>query len=1249
MGDPSDEAALSFAQQRLWFLHQLVPGNPFYNLAFAYRLHGPLDAAALEHALSEIVARHEALRTRFASDGNTQWQVIDPPSRVKLMVEDVRRADDPVAQAHQLAAEEARAPFSLERGPLLRNRLVWLADDDHVLLVTMHHIVADGWSMGVFKSDLAALYRAFAAGEPSPLPPLEIQYADFAEWQRSVMAGDVLAEQLDYWRERLRGMPAALELPADRARPPMPSYTAGAVSFEIPADVEQRLRAIGADRKATLFMVLLAAFDALLAAYTGGTDIVVGTPNAGRDRAELEGLIGFFVNIVVLRVNCSGDPTFGELLDRVREATLGGFDHKDLPFERLVEELHPSRDPSRNPLAQIGFQLLQTQHTGQSLDLEGVEAAPFEGHGDAVHSDVELYCFETSQGLSGRLVYAVDLFDEATMRRIARHFVHILGQVHADPRLSQLSLLIDDEAQRTLVEVNDTAAEVPAGTVVRLFEAQAARVPTAVAVSFGQERLTYAELDTRANRLAHRLRSLGVGPEVLVGLCAHRGPDQLVGMLAILKAGGAYLPLDPEYPVERITYMLSDAACSAVIVEDGVDIDTGGAEVVRLDPDADSAWPAHAPAVTVSPDNLAYVIYTSGSTGRPKGAEITHRGVTNVIAFQSRAFGVGPQSRVLQVASICFDASVSEIWITLTSGGELVITPTHLVGAELADVLSARGVTQVALVPSVLATLPDVELPKLETIIIGGEAGAPAVVNRWAPGRALINVYGPTETTVNASYLRCAERVTAPLPIGAPVSNTQMYLLDAWLRPVPPGVPGEVYIGGAGVSRGFRGKPAMTASRFVANPFAADGSRLYRSGDLARFLPDGNIEFLGRIDDQVKVRGFRIELGEVESVLAEHPSVSQVSVVARDQRLYAYLVPANLTGVDGGALSEDYVRRRQRYFDRAHREGIPTEPPNPTAVRRVRSMRAKRLLEIGCGGGSLMRALAPACEQYVATDFSSSAIDLLRANLADAEGLTLMVREARDFRGFRDTSFNVVVVESVTQHCPTLSYVDEVVGRAVAALADGGLCIITDVRERSGHDELAIDARYFTGLPDRVSRVAEVETVRRGDRYDVVLTAGPGRPLGPPEALPHGLANDPLRAERADQLGRELREFAKRRLPDYMVPSGYLALDALPLSQNGKVDVRQLPPPERRSSGRAPASPEEKLICALFAEVLGLGEVSPDDGFFELGGHSLLAFRLVNLVRARFGVEFTLATLFTDPTPAALAHLLTRQTRGEVA
>ncbi|GAA0272103.1 hypothetical protein GCM10010302_07100 [Streptomyces polychromogenes] len=1274
MSDLSCGTELSFAQRRLWFFDQMMPGNPFYNLAFAHRLSGRLDRSALRSALTEITARHEALRTRFTTDGGEPRQVIVEPRPVDLPVTDVSQAPDPLVEAHRLAGAEAAVPFDLSKGPLLRARLVRLGETDHVLLVTLHHIAGDGWSMGVFQDELGALYRAFSTGGTTPLPPLEIQYADFAAWQRSCLSDEVVAERLGHWRERLRGMPTALELPADRPRPPLPSYTAGVVPFEVPGDVVRRLRAIGTDRHSTLFMVLLAAFDVLLAGYTGGDDIVVGVPVAGRDRAELEGLIGFFVNNLVMRVDCSGDPAFGELVDRVRDTALDAFDHQDLPFERLVEDLHPTRDPGRNPLTQVGFQLLKEEHTGRTLDLPGLAVTPFEGHGDTIHLDVELCCYETAQGLSGRLVYAADLFDAATMERLARHFVHLLGRVDRDTRLSRLPLLTGEEERRQLVEWNATDREFPTATVVGLFEAQAARTPDAVAVSYEGGALTYRELNRRANRFARRLRSLGVGREVVVGLYAGRGLDAMVAMLAVLKAGGAYLPLDPAYPAERIAYMLGDARCPFVIVQDGLDAPaTGRAEVIRLDAEADLTWPAHDLGADVTPDGLAYVIYTSGSTGRPKGVEVAHRGLTSMITFQSREFGLGAHSRVLQVASMCFDASVSEIWITWTTGGELVIAPPHLLGGELATLLAEREITQVALVPSVLATLPDTALPHLETILIGGEPGAPAVVNRWSRGRQLINVFGPTEATVNASFFRCAGEVRATPPIGRPVDNTRLYVLDAWLRPVPVGVPGEVYIGGAGVARGYLGRAGLSATRFVADPFGGAGSRLYRTGDLARLLADGNVEFLGRMDDQVKLRGFRVELGEIEAAFAEHPRVAQAAVTVReeqdgDPRMYAYVVAAG-SSQDGAANGEDllhqeHVRGRQRSFDEAHRRGPDGAPANPTARERVGALRPDRVLEIGCGGGSLLRALAPVCGQYVATDFSASAVDMLRGapDLAGRAGITLLNREATDFRGFRDGSFGAVVIDSVIQHCPSLSYADRIIGQALRAVTDGGVLIITEVPELPEHSldhepgELTIKARYFTDLTNRLPRCAGTELVRRDGRLDVVITvAGPPDPAAgdphPPLPYAETLASDPLRPARAARLEDELRAYGRARLPEYMVPSGFIVLDRLPLSPNGKVDTRALPAPATapRAGGRGPSGPAEEALCALFAEALGLESVGPDDGFFDLGGHSLLALRLLNLIHARLGAEIALGKLFLTPTPAALAEHITRHLPGGTA
>ncbi|MFJ3084591.1 amino acid adenylation domain-containing protein [Streptomyces halstedii] len=1442
---PVDGLALSFAQQRLWFMDQLVPGNPFYNLPSAHRLIGRIDVRALDQALNGIVSRHEVLRTRFVSVAGVPQQVIDASAPVSLDVEDVSEAADPAAEALRLAREEALRPFDLSQSPLLRARLIKLGDERHVLLVTMHHIVTDAWSRGVFNGELGTLYGAFAAGDSPSLPPLEIHYADFAVWQRQWLSGEVLDEQLAYWRGRLAGMPAALEFPSDRSRPPVQSHLADSVAFEIPEEIVRGLRNLGRDRGATLFMVLLAAFDALLARSTGADDVVVGIPVAGRNRSELEGLIGFFVNSLVTRVDCSGDPAFDELLGRVREVSFGAFDHQDLPFERLVEELHPLRDLSRSPLVQVGFQLLQPQRTGLepeggtawSLGLDGLEVSPFGGQGDTTRLDFELHCREAGDQVSGQLIYSVDLFDRATMERFADQFLRVLNQVVAAPslRLSDLSLLTKDQTRQQLVEWNDTAADFPASsTVTELFEGQVSRTPDAVAVSFGCRSLTYGELNARANQVAHHLRDLGVGPEEFVGLCLERGVDLMVGMLGILKAGGAYLPLDPDHPSDRLSYTLDDAACRVVVTGKGIELPAPGVRTVCLDAEGEvlSARPTHNPHSGVTVDNVAYAIYTSGSTGRPKGVEVPHRGVTNVITYQSRAFGVTAQSKILQYSSICFDASVSEIWMAWITGAELVVAPPHLVGEDLATELAAREITQVALVPSVLGTLPDVSLPHLATILIGGEAGAPGIVNRWSPGRKLFNVFGPTEATVDATAFRCSGQVTKALPVGGPIANTQVYLLDARLRPVPVGIPGEVYIGGVGVARGYLCRRGLTASRFVANLFGDAGSRLYRSGDLGRYLPDGSIEFLSRLDDQVKLRGFRIELGEVESTLTQHPGVRQAAVAIRegdegDRRLLAYVVPAELeTRRSEGELGNDHVAGWRQTFDKIHRApanlpgGTAPGPGEPASsspqghdrcrpvADRIRELRPSRVLEIGCGAGELLRSLAPYCERYIATDFSSAAVDALRfqPDVAALEGLSVMVREASDFTGFEPRSFDAVVLESVVQYFPGLSHLERVIAQAVEAVADDGVLVVTDIRnlllldalhasaalggaERStpvselarevrralrDDDELALAPAYFTELAGRLPRVSRIEAVPGAGasadglsrfRYDVVIHVGSRAGVVSPSAwfdwqadgftldkvgdllaqdppmvgftrvpdaavgrdtrirkllssdtsgvtagefrdgvemtpapgvdLPELIrlagnagfsavfgwsggigaewdvslvndaaqtcsrvafppakgentekANDPMGARRsqalADELLPALKEFARTRLPEYMLPSAFLLLDRVPLTSNGKLDQRALPLPGSlpASGGRAPSSPQEEALCALFAEVLERDSVGADESFFELGGHSLMAIRLLNRICSALGAEISLGKFFMEPTPAGLAEYL---------
>jgi len=900
-----EELPLSFAQERLWFLDQLGPGNTAYGIPVAYRLQGSLDVAALEWSLNEIVRRHEVPRTTFAVVDGRPVQVIAPEMRLTLPVEDLRGLPEAEqeAEVERWATEEAQHPFDLAQGPLLRAALLRLDEEEHVLLLTMHHIVSDGWSMGVFNRELAALYEAFSAGKPSPLPELPLQYADFVVWQREWLQGEVLEEQVAYWRQHLGNDLPVLELPIDRPRPVAQSFRGAHRSFVLSGDLTESLKALSRREGVTLFVTLLAAFKTLLYRYTGQEDTIVGSPIAGRNRSEIEGLIGFFVNTLVLRTDLSGAPTFRELLGRVREVTLEAHAHQDLPFEKLVEVLQPERDLSHNPLFQVMFAFQNAPM--EALVLPGLTVVPLEVESKAAQFDVTLSMEETGQGLKGVVEYNTDLFDGVTIERMIGHFETLLEGVVVNPeqRLWELPLLTEAEHHRLLVEWNDTRAEYPQDKCIhQLFEEQVERTPGAVAVVFEGEQLTYAELNRQANQLAHYLQKLGVETEVLAGICVERSLEMVVGLLGILKAGGAYVPLDPAYPKERLAFMLEDTQAPVLLTQERLveGLPEHEARVVCLDAD----WEAIAGESTENPDsgvtvdNLAYVIYTSGSTGRPKGVLLAHRGLSIVSGAQIRTFGLGPGDRVLQFASLSFDAATFEIFMALRVGVTLCLGTQEslLPGPTLIEMLQDLGVTIVTLTPSALASLPIEGLPDLHTITVAGEACSADLVARWAEGRRFFNLYGPTEATIWTTAAECVDGSHKP-PIGHPVDNTEIYLLDTYLHPVPVGVPGELHIGGVGLARGYLNRPGLTAQKFIPNPFSdRPGARLYKTGDLARYLPDGNIEFLGRIDHQVKIRGFRIELGEIEAVLGQYPAVRETVVLARedtpgDKRLVAYVVP----------------------------------------------------------------------------------------------------------------------------------------------------------------------------------------------------------------------------------------------------------------------------------------------------------------------------------------------------------------------
>ncbi|HEX8244764.1 MAG TPA: amino acid adenylation domain-containing protein, partial [Longimicrobium sp.] len=912
---------LSFAQQRLWFLEQLRDLGSTYHLRAGRRLRGALDGAALARALDDVVARHEALRTTFAQvDGVPEQRIAPADAGFALARHDLAgRADADVA-LQALMAAEARAPFDLEHGPLIRGHLVRLSADDHVLLLAMHHIVGDAWSLGVLFGELSALYAAHREGGDAQLPAPAVQYADYAAWQRRWVEGDVLQAQADYWKRTLTGAPELLELPTDRPRPARMDHAGAMLRLELDAELTAGLKALSRRQGTTLYMTLLAGLAAVLGRLSGQDDVVIGSPVAGRGRQELEGLIGFFVNTLALRVDLSGAPTVAELLGRVRERALAAQQHQDIPFEQVVDLVDPARSLSHTPLFQA---VLAWQNTppGAGMSLPGLEvdAVAAGGSQGQAKFDLSLNLRETGNGIAGEVTYSTALFDRATVERWMESLRRVLAGMAADERrpVERLALMSGDERARVVETWNRRTAEYASESCIQeLFEQHVERAPHADAVVFGGERWSYAELNARANRLAHHLRALGVGPDVRVGICVERGPEMVAAVLAVLKAGGAYVPLDPAYPVDRLRYMLADSAPAVVLTQDAVaetlaGVFAGlGAEVpvLRLDastqpwasePDADPA------RGDLSPEHPAYVIYTSGSTGRPKGVLVPHRGLCNVAAAQQRAFGVGAGDRVLQFASLSFDAAAFELVMALASGAALCVASRDelLPGPGLLALLRRHAITTLTLPPSALAALPVKELPALRTITTAGEALPLELVARWGVRHRLWNLYGPTEATIWSTVSECADPARTP-DIGHPIANTRAYVLDGRGEPQPVGVAGELYVGGAGVARGYLGRPALTAERFVPDPFGGQpGARLYRTGDRVRWLADGRLDFLGRIDHQVKVRGYRIELGEIEARLAEHPAVREAVVLVRedapgDRRLVAYVVGDESAGAD---------------------------------------------------------------------------------------------------------------------------------------------------------------------------------------------------------------------------------------------------------------------------------------------------------------------------------------------------------------
>lgn len=974
---------LSLAQQSLWFLNQLEPTAPMYNETMGLRLRGVLNIEAIHKTLDAIVTRHEALRTTFSSVDGNPVQIVRESRSVEIPIIDLTHlpAGRSEGEFHRLAIEVTQRPFNLGQDLMLRAAIFRLGKEDHALLLTIHHIATDGWSDDILFKEFAAFYEAFSEGHDPSLPALPFQYADFVRWLTDWLQGNILEQRLSYWEKQLRGIPELLELPTDRPRPPVQSFRGASESEMLSKALTEKLRVLSRQEGVTLFMTLLAAFQALLSRLTGQEDIAVGSPIAGRNRSEFEGLVGLFINTLVLRTNLGGNPSFRELLRRVREAAVGAYDHQEVPFEKLMGELQLKRSLSRNTLFQVMF-AYRPDPVEKHHNLPGLAISRFRINTGTAKFDLNLAVYERVDSLHCYFTYNTDLFDCSTIKRVAGHFRTLLEGIVNNPgeRLLALPLLNTMERQQLLVEWNDTQKDYAEDRCVHeLFQAQVERSPDSVAVVFEEQELTYGELNRRSNQMAHYLQKLGVGPEVLVGIYMERSLDTVVGLLGILKAGGAYVPLDPGYPRERVAFMLEDAQLPVLLTQkqlikglsDITDFPArpkndrlsnslmtiqnankiGDRIVVCLDAD----WEVIAresrenPPSRVVPDNLAYVIYTSGSTGVPKGVMISHRGICNRLLWGQEAYRLAGGDRVLHAFSLNFDFATWEIFTSLVGGARLIIAPpgTHRDSAYLVKLIVTNGITFAGFVPSMLrAVLDEPEIKgcsSLKKVISGGEVLPIELQERffaWSDVE-LQNTYGPTETSIDVTFWVCRPENEfgsrqQVVPIGRPIANTQIYILDSGLHPVPIGVPGELCIGGVGLARAYLKRPDLTAEKFVPNPFSEKpGARLYKTGDLARYLPDGNIEFIGRLDNQVKIRGFRVELGEIEAVLGQHSAVREAVVVAREdtpnnKRLVAYIVPSQSPAPVAGELQRFVKEKLAHYMVPSAFVFLDMLPLNPT-------------------------------------------------------------------------------------------------------------------------------------------------------------------------------------------------------------------------------------------------------------------------------------------------------------------------------
>ena len=1092
---------LSFAQQRLWFLDKLEQGqSAAYNIPMSIRVQGNLDILILKETLNEIVKRHEVLRTVFKEpqkeDGKftEPVQVILPELFIEIPVTDISSINENEREkkAKNIVSKESAKPFDLLNGPLIKAGIIKSGANDHILSINVHHIAFDGWSTGVFLKEFKILYKAFSDGKPSPLSQPDIQYADFAKWQKEQLTGEKLEAHLNFWKEKLENTPSLLELPLDHPRPPVQTFKGDYIRFEIDSKLTNSLKDLTQKTGATLFMTLYSAFAALLSKYSGKEDIVIGSPIANRNHKQIEPLIGFFVNTLVLRADLSENPDFINFMEQVKNTTLEAYEHQDLPFEKLVDELDIERSMSHNPLFHVAFVLQNAPM--ESFDLPDIKFSLFDFEYNIAKFDLTLYMEETEDKLSCSFEYNTDIFDRSTIQRMIRHFKTLLCNIVENPeqKISELSILSEQERHKILVEFNDTKAEYPKDKCIHhLFEEQVKKTPDSVALVFENKQLTYKELNEQANQVAHYLQTKGVKPETLVGICMERSIEMIVAIFGILKAGGAYVPIDPDYPKERIHFMLEDSDVKILLTHEKLsgrlaDITEYKGDICFIDNESKIFdAPKTEPLCKAESENLAYVIYTSGSTGKPKGVMLEHKGLCNLALAQSGIFGIEKESRILQFASISFDASMWEIVMTLPRGAGLYMGSSESLapGEPLFKYCIKHKITHATLPQSSLGVMPAKEMPDLKVIILAGEAIPPGMVGKWSKGRRLFNAYGPTESTVCASIYECTGSETIP-PIGTPIDNIQVYILDKNLQLLPVGIPGELHIGGAGLARGYLNRHTLTKEKFIPNPFSNEpNSRLYKTGDLARWLPDGNIEFLGRIDFQIKIRGFRIEQEEIESLLSKHDQVKEAVVTVRenhigDKCLVSYIVPDHNTGNNENAVKME--RRHVSLWKNLYENNYGNEPakdydfditgwnssytgePIPAeymrewtdcTVERILALKPRKAFEIGFGTGLLLFRIAPFCEKYNGIDFSQNAceqvshtIDELGSSMSHVK---LFQGEAEHAAKAVSGTFDTVIINSVVQYFPDVNYLMRVIEEAISLVSPEGSVFLGDLRNFS--------------------------------------------------------------------------------------------------------------------------------------------------------------------------------------------------------